>query len=315
LRWLIAPGLLSLCLAFATLATAQSNTSSRDTPTEKIDALFAQWNKPDSPGCALAVIKDGQIIYKHGYDMANLDHGIPISSLSVFNVASVSKQFTAMSIALLAQQGKLSLDDDIRKYLPELPQYPSPVTIRNLIYHTSGMRDYAHLMLASGTKFEDAPDEDVFKILTRQKNLNFRPGEEYLYSNSNYCNYIRIHMPAKVLSETREYQTALDEYWFWDLGNEVISMERAMESVNIGDTVDGDVMIFHPANPDELFILPRHDDMSHRIGVNLYDAINWLCVSRYNPQSGSVGENHERRYFVPWNPLAATHGWLVPKDV
>lgn len=179
-------GLLVVAFTSVTLATAQSDRSSRDKSAEKVDALFVQWGKPDSPGCALAVIKDGQIVYKRAYGMANLDYGIPISSVSVFNIASVSKQFTAMSIALLAKQGKLSLDDDIRKYVPEFPQYQSPITIRNLIYQTSGIREYSHLMSAAGIRFQDAPDEDVFKMLTRQKDLNFKPGEEYLYSNSNY---------------------------------------------------------------------------------------------------------------------------------
>jgi CubicO group peptidase (beta-lactamase class C family) len=185
-------GLLALAFTSVTLAAAQSERSSRDKSAEEVDALFVQWAKPDSPGCALAVIKDGQIIYKRGYGMANLDYGIPISSVSVFNIASVSKQFTAMSIALLTKQGKLSLDDDIRKYVPELPQYQSPITIRNLIYHTSGIRDYSHLMSATGIRFQDATDDDVFKILTQQKELNFKPGEEYLYSNSNYFLLARI---------------------------------------------------------------------------------------------------------------------------
>src|SRR6185436_6626296 len=103
-----------------------------------------------------------------------------------FNIASVSKQFTAMSVALLASQGKLSLDDDIRKHLTDFPQYENSITIRNLIYQTSGIRDYSHLMSAAGIRFQDARDEDVYRILTRQKELNFKPGDEYLYSNSNY---------------------------------------------------------------------------------------------------------------------------------
>jgi CubicO group peptidase (beta-lactamase class C family) len=116
---------------------AQSN----DPQPEKIDALFTQWNKPGSPGCALTVIKYGQALYRRGYGIANLDYDIPISSRTVFNIASMSKQFTALSIALLARQGKLSLDDDIRKYLPEMPQYSAPITIRRLIYHTSGIEN------------------------------------------------------------------------------------------------------------------------------------------------------------------------------
>ena len=172
-------------------AINQINISNRDQSTStdaatKIDQLFAKWDKQDSPACALAVIKDGETIYKRGYGIANLDHGIPISSKSVFNIASVSKQFTAMSIALLASERKLSLDDDIRKYLPELPRYESPITIRHLIYHISGIREYSHLMQLAGTRFQDANDEEVLKIIVRQKELNFKPGAEYLYSNSGY---------------------------------------------------------------------------------------------------------------------------------
>jgi len=196
-------GLLVLAFASVTLATAQSDRISGDKSAEKVDALFAQWSKPDSPGCALAVIKNGQIIYKRGYGMANLDYGIPISSAAVFNIASVSKQFTAMSVMLLARQGKISLGDDIRKYVTEFPQYQSPTTIRNLLYHTSGIREYSHLMSGAGIRFQDAPDEDVFKILVRQKDLNFKPGEEFLYSNSNYFLLAQIvkHASGKSLRE------------------------------------------------------------------------------------------------------------------
>jgi CubicO group peptidase (beta-lactamase class C family) len=189
-RFLISTFALSLLASIT--GHAQERVTKPALAIERADALFAQWDKPDSPGCALAVIKEGQIIYKRGYGMANLDHGIPISSASVFYIASVSKQFTAMSIALLAKQGKLSLEDDIRKYVPELPQYQSPITIRILIYQTSGIREYSHLMSATGIRFQDARDEDVFNILTRQKELNFKPGEEYLYSNSNYFLLARI---------------------------------------------------------------------------------------------------------------------------
>ncbi|MBA4123507.1 MAG: beta-lactamase family protein [Acidobacteria bacterium] len=153
----------------------------------KVDALFAQWDKPDSPGCALGVIKDGNFIYKRGYGMANLDYNIPISPYTSFYIASTSKQFTAASIALLAREGKISLDDDIRKYLPEIPQYQSPVTIRHLVYHTSGIRDYLELTGLAGRHTEDVnTDEDFIKLIARQKNLNFKPGEKYLYSNSGY---------------------------------------------------------------------------------------------------------------------------------
>jgi CubicO group peptidase (beta-lactamase class C family) len=177
---------------FLTLVVAVLVAFGNDPQTDKVDALFAQWNKPDSPGCALAIIKDGRVLYKRGYGNANLDYDIPISSKTVFNIGSVSKQFTAMSIAILARQGKLSLDDDIRKYLPELPQYSALITIRRLIYHTSGIREYSHLMQLAGTRFQDATADDDYKIIARQKQLNFNPGDEYLYSNSGYLLLARI---------------------------------------------------------------------------------------------------------------------------
>src|SRR5690349_18751337 len=177
---------------FLALVVAVLVAFGNDPQTDKVDALFAQWNKPDSPGCALAIIKDGRVLYKRGYGNANLDYDVPISSKTVFNIGSVSKQFTAFSIAILARQGKLSLDDDIRKYLPEMPQYSAPVTIRRLIHHTSGIREYSHLLQLAGTRFQDATAEDDYKIIVRQKQLNFKPGDEYLYSNSNYLLLARI---------------------------------------------------------------------------------------------------------------------------
>jgi len=155
--------------------------------TDKVDELFTVWDTPDSPGCALGIIKDGKLIYKRGYGMANLEHNIPISATTVLRIGSTSKQFTAMSIALLAEQGKISLDDDIRKCLSEMPEYESPITIRHLIHHTSGIRDYLELMELAGRRDDDYyTDDEAIDMLARQKELNFKPGDEFLYSNSGY---------------------------------------------------------------------------------------------------------------------------------
>ena len=116
----------------------------------QVDKVFEKWDKSDSPGCALGVYRDGQIIYKHGYGMANLNDDVPITPATVFHVASMSKQFTAASIVLLAQQGKLSLDDDVRKYIPELPDFGERITIRHLVHHTSGLRDQWALLGLAG---------------------------------------------------------------------------------------------------------------------------------------------------------------------
>lgn len=155
--------------------------------TDKVDELFSSWNKFDSPGCSLAVIKDHEIIYKRGYGMADLERNIPLSPASVFDIGSMGKQFTAMLIAILDRQGALSLDDPIRKHIPELPAYTQPVTIRHLIHHTSGLRDYTTLMYLSGMRFDNFYyEEELLDLFCRQKALNYQPGDEFLYTNTNY---------------------------------------------------------------------------------------------------------------------------------
>jgi CubicO group peptidase (beta-lactamase class C family) len=155
---------------------------------EQVDKVFAKWDSTVSPGCALSVIKNGQIIYKRGYGMADLDHDIPINPETVFHVASISKQFTAAAILLLAQERKLSLDDDVRKYITELPDFGAHITIRHLIYHTSGLRDQWALLGLAGWRYslDLITDDDVLEVMSRQKDLNFRPGEKHIYCNTGY---------------------------------------------------------------------------------------------------------------------------------
>jgi CubicO group peptidase (beta-lactamase class C family) len=154
----------------------------------QVDKVFEKWDKGDSPGCALGVYRDGEIIYKHGYGMANLNDDVPITPATVFHVASMSKQFTAASIVLLSQQGKLSLDDDVRKYIPDLPDFGERITIRHLVHHTSGLRDQWSLLGLAGWRYslDLITDDDVMSVMTRQKDLNFKPGEKYVYCNTGY---------------------------------------------------------------------------------------------------------------------------------
>ena len=177
-------------LAFALVAPA-ANAQQRFAPDPRVDRLFARWDKPDSPGCAVGVLRDGRFIYERGYGMANLDYDVPITPRTVFYVGSVTKQFTAALAALLALDGKLQLDADIRTYLPEMPDYAKtygvPVTVADLIHHTSGIRDIYGLMELAGWRLEDVtPDDSALALIARQKELNFKPGTEYLYSNSGY---------------------------------------------------------------------------------------------------------------------------------
>lgn len=172
-----------VCLLIAGLATlARGAIDAR-----AIDAIFAPWDKPTSPGAALAIIQEGRIVYEKGYGMANLESGTPITPETVFYVGSVSKQFTAAAIALLHQRGQVSLDDDVRKYVPELPDYGAPITLRHCVLHTSGLRDYLGLRDLAGENVNATfGDADVLALIRRQKGLNFPTGSEYLYSNSGY---------------------------------------------------------------------------------------------------------------------------------
>ena len=180
-----------VCLAVAVLLAAAPVRGQEAWSSElstRVDKVFERMDKSTSPGCALSVIRDGRVVYARGYGMANLDHDIAITPSTVFHVASVSKQFTAAAILLLARQGKLSLDDDVRKHVPELPDFGVPITIRHLIHHTSGLRDQWELLIMAGWRYslDLITDDDVLEVMARQKDLNFRPGTEHLYCNTGY---------------------------------------------------------------------------------------------------------------------------------
>ena len=158
-----------------------------DVNQKSVDQIFASYDKAGSPGCAVGVIQDGNFIYRKAYGMASIELSVPLSSQSVFYMASVSKQFTASAIVLAAEQGFLSLDDNVRKYIPELPDYGRPITLREMLHQTSGFRDFLALTYLSGQDISALSSPDgVLKLIARQKGLNNVPGNEFVYSNSNY---------------------------------------------------------------------------------------------------------------------------------
>ncbi len=158
-----------------------------DPDPKAIDAIFASYDYTNTPGCAVGVFRNGQTIFGRGYGMADLNQGVPITTNTVFYIASTSKQFMAMSTALLAEQGTISLDDPVRKWIPELTPVADRVTVRHLVHHTSGIRDYLGLWGLSGRGFADEiPAEVALDLIVRQQALDFEPGSRYSYSNSGY---------------------------------------------------------------------------------------------------------------------------------
>ncbi|MEO6443983.1 MAG: serine hydrolase domain-containing protein [Gemmatimonadaceae bacterium] len=178
-------------LFFGLLAPAagmQAQSALPDSIRVRIDSVFSRWDRTDAPGCALGVSQGGKSVYERGYGMSDLQHGLAITPRSIFHVASISKQFAAFSVALLARDGKLSLDDDVRKYVSEIPDYGKRITLRQLIHHTSGLRDQWQLLAYAGWRYPDdlITERDVLDIVSRQRGLNFSPGDEYIYSNTGY---------------------------------------------------------------------------------------------------------------------------------
>ncbi len=164
--------LLVFSIGYSQLLLAQGN---HDKIAAAVDEVFADVVKPGSPGCAVAVARDGKLLYAKGYGLANIEENIPLTPESVFDIGSTSKQFSAASILLLQQQGKLSVNDDIRKYIPELPDYGKKITILNLLNHTSGLRDYLVLFDLAGVNTDSVTtDEEALALITRQKALEFR---------------------------------------------------------------------------------------------------------------------------------------------
>jgi CubicO group peptidase (beta-lactamase class C family) len=199
--FVVLPLTLALCSGMPPIRAQSPPSSARDTTpltidapalATRVDSLFATWRGSDRPGCAVGVSKDGRVVLERAYGMADLESAAPMTPATVVHAASISKQVTALAVLLLARDGKLSLDDDVSRYLPELPDYrastSTPITIRRLLSHSSGLRDFFELLIIARGRFEEEriTDADATGVINRQKALNFEPGAEYGYSNTNY---------------------------------------------------------------------------------------------------------------------------------
>jgi len=172
---------------FALVVLPLATVAAEDKVATQLDQLLKRSWQTKAPGFSVAVIQHGKPLYEKGYGLANLEYDISVAPQTIYHVASVSKQFTAMAVVLLEQDGKLSLEDDLHKYLPELPDYGHSVTIRQLLQHTSGIRDQWQTLALAGWRLDDViTQEQILRVLFRQKELNFVPGTRHLYSNGGY---------------------------------------------------------------------------------------------------------------------------------
>jgi CubicO group peptidase (beta-lactamase class C family) len=225
----------------------------------QIDSLFSRWDTITSPGASVAVMHKGEIIFKKGYGSAQLEYDIPITSSTVFHIASVSKQFTAFSILLLQEEGKLSIDENIRKYIPEVPDFGHPITLRHLVTHTSGMRDQWNLLALAGWRLDDVITKDhVMSLVRNQKELNFDPGEEYTYCNTGFTLLAEVvsRVSGKTFAEftqERIFQPLkMKNTLFYD-DHEKIVKNRAYSYSNIDDGFKKSVLSYANVGATSLF--------------------------------------------------------------
>lgn len=195
---------------------------------QEIDSLFTSWNVSNHPGGSVLISKDGKTIFSKSYGLANIEYEVANTNHTLFNIGSISKQFTAMGIVLLEQQNKLSVDDDIRKHMPELPDFGETITIRHLLHHTSGLRDLHGLLGLAGWRRGDLEtNDDVYRIIKNQKELNFKPGEEFLYSNTGYILLAKIIENASQL----EFDQWMKQNIFQPLGMKDIYVATSLNKI------------------------------------------------------------------------------------
>src|SRR5579859_1003218 len=207
----------ALIAIFPTWLWAQTGVSQSlpDSIKTRIDNIFSRWDSSGSPGCVVGIVRNDTVLYERGYGLANVEDNVPNTPESVYYLCSLAKQFTGYAVVLLARQGRLSLDDDIHRYLPWLADFGHKITIRNLLHHTSGIRDEADIANISGLPLSGALNQQMaVNIIKKQRTLNFVPGERYAYSNSNYVLLAEIVKAAS----GKEFSSFVAEAIFTPLG-------------------------------------------------------------------------------------------------
>ena len=266
-RWLIA-----LCLigapqwAFGQDAAATG--PPQQTPSQQMDKLFEFWNRLDQPGFAVVVVKDGQVLYQKVFGLACQEHAVPITPNSVFNVAAAAQPFVGQALAMLEKQGRLSLDDDVRKLIPELPDFGTPVRLRHLLFHTSGLRDWLPVLQMTGRDGDEITIGRVLKIVGAQKKLAFAPGERAQFSNTDY----------DLLAETIKRATGKPfSDWAWENLFKPLKMTRTQYRDNYRSIFDDQAFTYNYTRQEYLKGIDTLSlTGSHSLFTSISDLSKWL---------------------------------------
>jgi CubicO group peptidase (beta-lactamase class C family) len=259
----LAAGLMLLPLAAFSQTTAPTLT-----PGQQMDKIFDFWNRLDQPGFAVVVVKDGQVAYQNVFGVACQEHLSPITPNTVFNVSTLAKPFVGLAVALLEKDGKLSLDDDVRKYIPELPDFGTPVNVRHLLYQTSGLRDWLSVLQLSGRDREEVTIDTVLDLVKSQKKLIFTPGERFQNSNTDY------DLLAEVVK--RATGKSLSE-WAWENIFKPLKMTRTQFRDNCRSIFDDEALSYNFTRSEYLRGVDNLSLVgSHSLFTSISDLAKWL---------------------------------------
>ena len=246
-------------------------------PSEKMDKLFDFWNRLDQPGFAAVVVKDSRVVYQKVFGLACQEHGVAITPKTVFNIATGAEPFVGLAVAMLEKQGKLSLDDDVRKYIPEVPDFGTPVKLRHLLHQTSGLRDWPAVLQLTGRDTEEVTLDRVLKIVKAQKKLAFSPGERFQNSNTNY----------DLLAETIKRASGRPfSDWAWENVFKPLKMTRTQFRDNYRSIFDDQAFTYNFTRREYLKGIDNLSLVgSHSLFTSIADLAKWLL----NFETGQVG--------------------------
>lgn len=281
--------LFCLLFSFSTGIQAQTNEKLAD-KVQKADSLFNKWASDNSGGASIAVVKNGEIVFSNAYGMANLEYGIPNTVNTIFHAASLSKQFTAYSILLLEQEGKLSLNDDIRKYIPQVPDFGEKITLYHLANHLSGLKDQWRLLYLAGWRPDDVIlNTDILDLVSNQTDLNFYPGSKVMYCNTGFTLLAEVvsRVSGKTFAEfTKENifdPLEMSNTQFYDDHNKIVK-NRAYSYKNEGETLKKDKLNFSTVGATSLFTTVN-DLCKWAIHLNTLSKKDSLLSQKMNQQA------------------------------
>lgn len=273
----------SLLAALAAVCLFSGPASAASSPEAGVDQLFARWNRTNSPGAAIVVVKEGAVAYEHGYGCADLDCGTPITPETVFDAASVAKQFTGLTLAMLIEQGKISLDDDVRQYLPEVPDFGKTITVGQLLHHTAGLRDWPETLSISGRDLGSRITLDtILDLVRRQRELDFPPGDRHAYSNTGYN--LLAAIVAKVTGKS--FRAWTEENLFQPLG-----MKQTHVCDDPDEVVPGLAQSYAPTGRGRFRHVPSQlaAPGSSSLMITAHDMGRWLLNFEYGKVGGKAG--------------------------